>query len=303
MKDTQKISRFTMAGMLLMLLWAFITPMVASGQPCPADPHNTIVMDTVTLNTGVTLQYAECGNENGQVVIFLHGYTDSWFSFSSVMENLPPKYHAYSLTQRGHGDSDKPLTGYAMTDFSEDVVAFMDHFGIQKAAVVGHSMGSVIAQRVAIDYPERVKKLVLIGSTPDVTTNEMLQGFLEYVYTLEDPIDPAFVYDFQASTAYTPLPEDFLNTVVNESLKVPVRVWQAALAGLNQANHLAELQLITVPTLIAWGDKDDIFLYDEQVMLFQGIANSTLLIYEDMGHGLHWEYPVRFACDLARFLH
>ncbi len=305
MKDKQKNSRFTMAGMLLMLLWAFITPMAmaASDQPRPANPHNTIVMDTVTLNTGVTLQYAECGDGDGQVVIFLHGYTDSWFSFSSVMENLPPKYHAYSLTQRGHGDSDKPLTGYAMTDFSEDVVAFMDHFEIQKAAVVGHSMGSVIAQRVAIDHPERVKKLVLIGSTPDVTTNEMLQGFLEYVYTLEDPIDPAFVYDFQASTAYTPLPEDFLNTVVNESLKVPVRVWQAALAGLNQANHLAELQFIAVPTLIAWGDKDDIFLYEEQEMLFQEIANSTLLIYEDTGHGLHWEYPVRFACDLAKFLH
>lgn len=91
-----------------------------------ANPHTDVVLDTVTLPDGLTLQFAEKGRGKGQVVIFLHGYTDSWFSWSQVLELLPPRYHCYAITQRGHGDSDKPEEGYAMRDFSEDVIAFMD---------------------------------------------------------------------------------------------------------------------------------------------------------------------------------
>jgi pimeloyl-ACP methyl ester carboxylesterase len=301
MKNYRKVSKWTLTLLSMMVIAGFLSPLTA-GASGATNPHTEIVLDTVTLNTGVTLQYAERGNGKGKVIIFLHGYTDSWFSFSTVMANLPPQYHAYALTHRGHGDSEKPLAGYLMQDFAGDVIALMDHFGIHRAYVVGHSMGSVIAQRVAIDFPDRVKKLVLIGSVADVTTNEVVLGLKEYVDTLEDPIDPAFVLDFQASTLYNPIPEAFLETVVNESLKVPARVWQAALAGM-VVDHTAELQFITAPTLLIWGDKDDIFLYSDQLMLDEGIADSTLLIYSDTGHGVHWEFPQRFTADLVDFLH
>lgn len=302
MKIKKRNSKWKMSGLLVVFLLSFVSLPVIAGNGGHSNPHTDILLKEVALNTGVTLQYAEKSHGKGNVIIFLHGYTDSWFSFSNVMELLPPKYHAYALSQRGHGDSERPGSGYEMQDFSEDVIAFMDYFGIHKAAVVGHSMGSVIAQRVAIDHPHRVKKLVLIGSTADPSSNLVLQEFLEYVYTLEDPIDPAFVYDFQVSTLYNPVPEEFLETVVNESLKVPIPVWQGALAGLNQANHLGELSLITAPTLIFWGDKDGVFSYDEQLPLNQGIPGSTLLIYPDTGHGLHWEKPEQFILDLTAFL-
>lgn len=66
---------------------------------------------------------------------------------------------------------------------------------------------------------------------------------------------------------------------------------------------MAELPLISAPTLIVWGDKDDIFNWEDQVVLTSGIPDSTLIIYEDTGHGVHWEFPARFAADLAAFLH
>ena len=90
--------------------------------------------------------------------------------------------------------------------------------------------------------------------------------------------------------------------MVNESLKVPVRVWQDALAGMI-VDHTPELPLITAPTLILWGDKDDIFLWEDQQTLDMGIPDSTLLVYPDTGHGLHWEHPERFTADLAAFIH
>jgi len=285
----------------IVLVLAMASP-VLSAEGQDNNPHEAITFGTAHLSTGVTLEYAERGHGKGKAIIFLHGYTDSWFSYSGVLENLPPQYHGYALTQRGHGDSDKPAVGYAMTDFAADAVAFMDYMGIQKATVVGHSMGSVIAQRVAMDYPQRVKNLVLIGSVADALRNEVLVGFYEYVLTMVEPVDRAFVYDFQASTVYNPISVDFLETVVDESMKVPVYVWQKALGGL-LVDHTPELDSIVCPTLILWGDKDDIFLYNDQLSLDQGIADSRLIIYADTGHGLHWEHPVRFVADLVEFIH
>ena len=266
------------------------------------NPHTEITLNDVTLENGITLQYAERGHGKGQVIIFLHGYLDSWFSFSTVMENLPPKYHAYALTQRGHGDSNKPAVGYSMKNFASDVIAFMDHFKIRSAHVVGHSMGSVIAQRVAIDFPERVEKLVLIGSAADISNNDMLLGFEDYVWTLDGDPERALVEELQFSTIVGEAPEGFMDKIVDESLKAPLFVWQDALNGLNNANHLTELENISAPTMIAWGVHDEIFLEADQQDLIDGIPNSTLVVYEDLGHSIQWEQPLRFTLDLLSFL-
>lgn len=289
-----------------MISLRFLAPSIAlaltTTTSAAARPHTCIELDTATLATGVTLEYAEKGHGNGKVVIFLHGYTDSWFSWSEVLARLPPQYHGYSLSQRGHGDSDRPAAGYAMEDFADDVIAFMDHEGIAEATVVGHSMGSVIAQRVAIDHPDRVERLVLVGSAA-AAGNEGILGFLDYVLAeLTDPIDPGFVYEFQASTLATPVPADFLDTVVEESLKVPAFVWQAALTALAASDTTAELPLIEAPTLIVWGDQDTIFFEADQQALDAGIPSSTRLVYEGIGHGVHWEDPERFTHDLVGFM-
>jgi pimeloyl-ACP methyl ester carboxylesterase len=68
------------------------------------------------------------------------------------------------LDQRGFGDSDRPQGGYEIRDLAADVVAFLDAASIDRATIVGHSMGSFVARCVAITFPERVDRLVLIGS-------------------------------------------------------------------------------------------------------------------------------------------
>lgn len=296
-----KIPR-TMPRTLLLTALLLMTPLTAAEAAPPCTPHTQVTLRTAELDTGVTLQYAEKGHGQGKVVIFLHGYTDSWFSFSEVLERLPPYVHGYSLSQRGHGDSERPPSGYEVESFADDVIAFMDHEGIAEATLVGHSMGSVIAQRVAIDDPCRVKELVLIGAAAE-PGNVGILDFLAFVLAeIVDPIDPGFVFDFQASTLATPVPADFLDTVVDESLKVPAFVWQAALSGLAAEDTSAELSLIEAPTLIVWGDQDTIFFESDQLQLHAGIPDSTLLVYEGNGHGVHWEDPDRFTADLLSFM-
>jgi non-heme chloroperoxidase len=177
-----------------------------------------------SLSTGVRLQYAERGDPMGEAIVFLHGYSDSWYSFSRVLPLLSPSYHAFALTQRGHGDSDKPQCCYAPEDFAADIDAFMDALNLEEATVVGASTGALFAQRAALSYPRRVSRLVMIGAqTP---ANEDVMGLVEEVRALEDPVPPEFVREFQESTIYQPVSQEFLDTVVSESLKLPARVWR-----------------------------------------------------------------------------
>jgi pimeloyl-ACP methyl ester carboxylesterase len=255
----------------------------------------------VALRTGVRLHYAESGPAGGEAVLFLHGYTDSWYSFSPVLPLLPPSCHAFALDQRGHGDSERPAGGYAMADFAADAAAFLDAVGVRRATVVGHSMGSFVAQKLALDYPERVDRLVLVGSST-TSVSEAVLGLWEQVRALTDPVPPEFVRAFQAGTAYGALPGPFLDRIVAESGKLPARVWRAVLAGLLAADGPGELGRVCCPALVLWGDRETVFPRAEQERLLGTIPGAALRVYPETGHALHWEQPERFAEDLRTFL-
>ena len=255
---------------------------------------------TTQLATGIQVHYVAQGDPAGEPLIFLHGYSDSWYSFSRVFPLLPSTYCAYAFDQRGHGNSDRPTDCYTMSDFANDVAAFMDAVDIAEATIVGHSMGSFIAQGVALTYPHRVKQLILIGSAT-TAMNEGIAELHDFVTTLDDPIPSEFVEDFQKSTIYHEVPEEFFATVVSESLKLPAQVWKDALSGLIQSNYTDQLHQITMPTIIFWGTEDTIFPHEEQNQLTAHIQQATLKIYTDTGHALHWERPEQFVQDLQQF--
>jgi non-heme chloroperoxidase len=256
-------------------------------------------MSTATLSTGVTLHYAAQGDPSGIPVVLLHGYSDSHPSYAPMMAHLPHHIRAYALTARGHGDSEKPGTGYALADHAADVAAFLDAVGHEAAVVVGHSFGSYTAQRFAIDYPERTAALVLLGAFRTVEAAEELEA---EIARLEDPVDPEFVRAFQESTVTRPLPPGFLDQVIAESLKLPARVWRAALAGALAATPPTDTGVITAPTRIVWGDQDAYCPRGDQVLLAAAIPGSELIVYEGTGHALHWEEPARAAADVAAFV-
>ncbi len=97
------------------------------------------------LETGPSLRYAECGNSDGEPVVFLHGWPDSWFTFSRVLPLLPESLRAVAIDQRGFGDSDRPESGYTIPEMGADVIAFLDALDIKRATLVGHSFGSFVA--------------------------------------------------------------------------------------------------------------------------------------------------------------
>jgi non-heme chloroperoxidase len=253
------------------------------------------------VGSGLRLRYVERGNAAGEPVVFLHGWPDSSFSFSRVLPALPESLRAIALDQRGFGDSDRPESGYGIPELAADVAAFLDALDIRQAALVGHSFGSFVARQVAIAQPHRVSCLVLIG-TGFAHGSPVLGEVQQALADLPDPIPREFAYEFQAGTVHHPVPEDFFEQIVTESLKLPLRVWRLAIDGLQAYDDAEQLPQITAPTLVLWGDQDALFPRSEQDRVIAALPNARLRVYPDTGHCPNWERPVQVAADIAQFL-
>jgi pimeloyl-ACP methyl ester carboxylesterase len=258
-----------------------------------------VTLHQAQLPSGIRIQYAERGPVDGPAVIMLHGYSDSWFSFSRVMPLLPGGSRLIAVSLRGHGDSDSPAAGYSMDDMARDTIQLIDALKIDRATIVGHSMGSFVARRVAALAPARVSSLVLTGAGIRARS-DAVESMQPTIDKLTDPVDVEFIREFQLSTIARPVPPEFLDRVIIESRKLTANAWKQIYTGIT-AYQAAE-SAINCPTLVIGGDKDAVFSTGDQEALAKAISGASVTIVPGIGHALHWEDPERFANELARFM-
>jgi pimeloyl-ACP methyl ester carboxylesterase len=258
-----------------------------------------ISLGEVTLANGVRLQYRRQGPEIGPALILLHGYSDSSLSFGRIMPLLPSEQRVIAVDLRGHGDSDKPADGYRMSDLADDVIGMMDRLHVASAIVVGHSMGSFVAQALVERAPRRVSGLVLVGSAASAV-NDVVTVLQLAVESLTDPIDAEFVRGFQFATVAQPVPEAFMDAAIVNSRRMPAAVWKKVLTGLVQFQP--KLPRSSVRALVLGGTRDSVFSVGEQVTLARQYPFAQLRLIENVGHSLHWEQPEVFVRELMRFM-
>ena len=257
----------------------------------------------IHLANNLQLPLIEQGIPSAGPLIFLHGFAGSWRDFKLVLDFLSKSVYAIALTQRGHGDASHPETGYRLSNFSDDLVKFMKIKGIHKAVIVGHSMGSAVAQRFAIDYPDKTLGLVLLGASITRQGDPKVREFFDStVSKLADPIEPNFVDQFITSMRVKSIPEELFEEVMQEAHKVPARVWIEAFEGRLLENISEKIEHINCPTLLIWGDRDQRSLRSDQNELLRAISDSRLEVYNGTGHLLHLEEPKRLASDIEAFL-
>lgn len=256
----------------------------------------------LSLSTGVELDVIESGDPRGVPLLLLHGLSDSAPSMSLLMERLPPAIRAIAVTQRGHGDSAKPEGPYSTEAFAADAIAVLDRLGIERAIVLGHSMGSLVAQRVAADYPDRLLGLILLGAFPTLSGNPGVSEFYDAVVApLDDFMSPAEAREFQESTITIPVPPAFLDRAVAESQKLPAHAWKAILTGM-MGEEAVRLDRFRGPTLVIWGDQDAFVSREDQDHLLRRLPQAEFVAFEQTGHALHWEDPERSARVVAGFV-
>jgi pimeloyl-ACP methyl ester carboxylesterase len=104
----------------------------------------------------------------GPAIVCIHGLTANHVCWRSMADILAPKHRLIGYDLRGRGDSDKPPTGYSLDQHGRDLLALLDHFGLKKAVLMGHSLGAHIALKFSVAHPQRVSKLVLVDGGIDV---------------------------------------------------------------------------------------------------------------------------------------
>jgi len=256
----------------------------------------------VRLANGLRLAYVEQGERDGAAIVFLHGYSDSHRSFDLLMPHVPRAWRSIAVTQRGHGHSDKPHEPYAVKDFAADVPLLLDALNIDRAILVGHSMGSSIALQAAADYPDRVAGVALLGAFAAFQGNAAVDELGQAIQSFTESVDPEFVLAFQEATVAGMIPQRYLDTVVNESLRCPSRVWRRVFQGMQACDPLAAAERCRTPGVVIWGDADAFCPRADQLVLRDTLPEGRLFTLRGVGHALHWERPAETASILRAFV-
>ncbi|MGY1776964.1 alpha/beta fold hydrolase [Geodermatophilus sp. SYSU D00804] len=256
---------------------------------------------TVTLPGGLRLETVEQGDPGGPVVVLVHGWPDSWFSWSRVLAHLDPRLHVVAYSQRGFGGSDHPRAGYAVDRLAEDLVALCEVLGIGRAHLVGHSHGSFVVRRVAEEHPGLVDRMVLVDSA-DRVGGRLAAEVRAAIADLPDDVPEGFVREFAASAVYRPVEPAFFDALVAEGRRAPGWVYRDAWEEMVAVDDRDRLGAVTAPTLLVWGDRDALFDRGQQDRLLAALPDARLRIHEGTGHCPNWECPRALAADLDAFL-
>jgi pimeloyl-ACP methyl ester carboxylesterase len=263
---------------------------------------------TVQLPDGETLAFISMGNLKGPPVVLIHGYTDNARDWVPLVPYLSKQFHLILVDLRGHGRSSKPDCCYTLPDFAYDIVLLLDHLGVQKADIVGHSLGSIIAQIFAESWPERTGKVVLISSTggppPGAAPQKPQFDFAAQIRQLKEPLDPDSPFMVAWWDSPTPVDPDFIRRQRRDAAGIPLRVWLAVLdQGLGDVADLQRtLPRLKAPTLLIWGSADPIMEPAVRATLRQALPHAQVKIFQGLGHNPFWEDPRACATVLNTFL-
>jgi pimeloyl-ACP methyl ester carboxylesterase len=254
----------------------------------------------LTLPSGLRLRYVDLGLPDGPPVVLIHGLGDSSRSWSQTIVPLAGRFRLIAPDLRGHGDSETPARPmWTVPELADDVFELARALGVERAAVVGHSLGGFVAQALAINYPRFVQELALIGTAVSRYRESVDQvyrltlGFGEYP---DEEFNDIWCSNVKATD------EEFSRLAKEESRAVPSRAWRAAAKGM-LASDLARLaREIEARTLIIWGSRDPFFGPEEFAELQVAIPSAVALAYEGHGHNVQWEDPARVGQDLLEFL-
>ncbi len=258
-------------------------------------------MSSITTDKGI-LHYEVFGK--GKPVIFLHGWLGSWGLWQETMAMIGKTNRAYALDFWGFGESNDKLTSYKVEDFVDLVRQFMDQMGIQNAPLVGHSMGGTVSLMAALNDPNRIQKVVVIGSPIEGKSLSfplrlagrrsiavlLFRNFGFFRRTLKkvSPLicrNPLFPEIIDHDLSKTNL-ESFLNSI----------------HSLNQVDLRPSLQKIKIPVLGMYGKRDNIVSPKQYKPLHYGIPTSQIEIFTKSGHFIMLEEPQLFMQILHKFI-
>lgn len=266
---------------------------------------------TVDAGDGLTLHVERAGR--GAPLLLLHGFTGSAETWASLADALGDDVATIAVDLPGHGRSSAPAdpARYAIARTADDLARVLDALGVERAAVLGYSMGGRVALRFALRHPDRVSALVLESASPGIADAGERAARVRADGELADAIERDGVEAFVERWERLPLWES------QQALPVPVREQLRAQRlrnrGTGLANSLrragagaepdvrAELGMLRMPVLLIAGALDTKYAALARAMAAE-IPGARAEIVPDAGHAVHLERPEAFAGIVAAFL-
>jgi pimeloyl-ACP methyl ester carboxylesterase len=206
-------------------------------------------MVRVAVNS-VSLAVAEWpGPVKGPTIVCVHGLTANHTCWASVADLLSPAYRVIAYDLRGRGESDKPDKGYSLALHNDDLEGLLDHFGLKKAVLVGHSLGAHIALRFAAAHPERVSKLVLVDGGIDVRA-EVLDSLRPAIDRLG--VEFPSLDMFMGFVRALPMFEGRWNDYLERYFRYDVEVLPAGTVRSKAARHAIEEEIANLARERLW---------------------------------------------------
>jgi len=275
-------------------------------------------MPLIKLDNDIKINYQLEGNEAGGLLLLIHGYGSWMYGYDEIFSLLTNKFLVLRSDLRGHGDSDKPIFEddyestkklYTIEKFAEDNYLLIKALGLlhkyPKFSVYGHSMGGMISQVFALNYPEIIKKLILGSTSYTMYSEGMVKVLEDYKSGKLGNLRESFV--ITARSAYTlrfkKEHPDYLEKEVEGKMKCPSQVIFAAMENfIYNFNVKDQLKNLKMPTLILTGDKDSLVPPTRSYELNELIPNSKLIVFKKQNHGINAEIPKKVVDEIITFI-
>jgi pimeloyl-ACP methyl ester carboxylesterase len=252
---------------------------------------------------GHTIYYIAKGE--GEPLLLIHGYGAGFWVWEKQIDVLSLSYCVYALDVIGHGFSDRPKIAYTPETYIHFLKDFMEGVGIEKATLIGNSMGGGMAWAMAALFPERVKRMILIDSVPpDVLNRVRNESFRTLVAIQDIPFLPYLVIASRNKKSIRWILEECVSDirlitseVLNRQyelsrIKGTTWVLYSTFKNAKDTSRMKDyVSRIDHPTLLIWGKRDVIFPLSVGEDLHQAIRDSKLQSIETAGHIPMWETP------------
>lgn len=248
----------------------------------------------------------------GIPIILIHGLSACVYTWRKIFYPLSKRFHVYAYDLRGCGCSEKLRYNYSIDSLTEDLREFMDYFKIDRAILIGNSLGGEIGLNMTIKYPDRVNKLILID-TAGYKMN--LKKTNSLVKLARISLMPQLINIFTSKVLVACAARFLLNNhkVINDEFinayycgfrtKRGVYGFVSLIRNLSYNEfYFEKIKEIEKPTLIIWGENDRLISSKDAYKIAQEIRNSTLVIFPNCGHGAQEEYSEKLNDEINKFI-
>lgn len=273
------------------------------------------------ITNGIRMHYVTQGT--GELVVLLHGFPEFWYSWRHQILFLAEQgYRVVAPDLRGYNDTDKPHKGYNVSTLLRDIVGLIKGLGEEKAIIVGHDWGGVLAWAFALRYPQMTERLIVLNAphpaafTRDLRTLQQLRKSW-YAFAFQIPWLPEFLLGrnhaaligkmlYASAVQKTAFPPEALAQYQDAmskpgALRASINYYRATFRRPFSTRSRADTTINT-PTLLIWGDQDIALGINLTRGLEQWVPNLQIKHLPDSGHWVQQEKPDEVNAFLLEFL-